>query len=140
MSEHVLIIDDDEDFARLLSVYLSRAGFRTTIAPDGIQGQMAANRSRPDVIVLDYQMPAASGVTVAARLRRSTLTGGIPVVMLTGHKTQTLTSTAMAAGVAAVVSKNDLTEDLLLRTLRTALDGNMGTSVDLDALFPIDVT
>ena len=138
MNEHVLIIDDDEDFARLLAVYLSRAGFRTTIAPDGIQGQMAANRLHPDLIVTDQRMPAASGVTVTTRLRQSTLTGSIPVVMLTGHMTPELAREALAAGAVDVISKSELTEELLLRALRAALDGARSPSLDVQALFPVN--
>ena len=88
---------------------------------------------------MDYRMPAASGVTVAGRLRRSSVTGYIPIVMLTGHKTHQLESTAQEAGVVAVLSKNDLSEEQLLRTLRAAIDGGTGGSADLDELFPSHV-
>lgn len=135
-SKRVLIIDDDEDFSRLLSVYLSRAGYQTSIAPDGIQGHLAANRERPDVIVVDYQMPAASGVTVVERLKANSRTAGIPIVMLTGFRTKILEESARDAGVVAVMSKNDLTEERLLYALEQAFNGGLALPEDFDSLFP----
>ena len=134
--KHVLIIDDDEDFSRLLSVYLARAGYKTTVAPDGIQGHLAANRDKPDVIIIDYQMPAASGVTVVERLKRTTTTASIPILMLTGFRTKAIEDSARQAGVIAVMSKNDLTEERLLNALDTALAGGTAAASDLDSLFP----
>jgi CheY-like chemotaxis protein len=132
----VLIIDDDEEFAQLLSVYLARAGYRTTIAHDGIQGQRLARLEQPDVITIDYHMPGGSGAMIASRIRSLATTAAIPIVMLTGVPSNAVISEAKAAGVSEVLSKLTLTQEALAEALEKALEVSQPDAGSFEGLFP----
>jgi DNA-binding response OmpR family regulator len=78
----VLVIDDDRDVVRGVSLRLRAAGYETLAAYDGHQGVAAAKESRPDVIVLDVRMPHLDGLGVLNQLRNCNATQEIPVVMV----------------------------------------------------------
>lgn len=85
MSEHsVLIIDDDEDLVSALKEGLETLGFKVATAYDGLQGVMQAHQGKPDIIMLDFNMPAGGGSGVYERLRSSADMARTPIVFLTG--------------------------------------------------------
>lgn len=79
----ILIIDDDSSLVGFLSLRLSEEGHTVVSALDGSSGPMIASREKPDVIILDYNMPAASGAKVHERLRGNSFTSATPIVFLT---------------------------------------------------------
>jgi len=79
----ILIIDDDSSLVGFLSLRLSEEGHTVVSAPDGSSGPMIASREKPDLIILDYNMPAASGAKVHERLRGNTFTAATPIIFLT---------------------------------------------------------
>jgi CheY-like chemotaxis protein len=64
----MLIADDDPSILRLLADRCARVGFEVDTATNGVQALIRANRSHPDVMVIDINMPEADGLTVCARL------------------------------------------------------------------------
>ena len=66
----VLIVDDEQDLLDLLKYNFEKEGFRTVTALDGAAGFSQAQRSNPDLIVLDIMMPKLNGVEVCQRIRR----------------------------------------------------------------------
>lgn len=83
LRERVLVADDDPPLRRMLARTLSAEGFEVTVAADGGAALMAAERSAPDVIVLDVAMPAIDGMSVCRRLRAKGLP--TPILMLTAR-------------------------------------------------------
>jgi two-component system, OmpR family, response regulator MprA len=81
--ERVLVVDDDPPLRRMLERTLTAEGFVVTLAHDGAAALVAAERSAPDVIVLDVAMPAMDGLAVARRLRDKGLP--TPILMLTAR-------------------------------------------------------
>jgi two-component system, OmpR family, response regulator MprA len=81
--ERVLVVDDDPPLARMLSRTLSAEGFEVTLAADGGAALAAAERSAPDLIVLDVAMPVLDGLAVCRRLRAKGL--ATPILMLTAR-------------------------------------------------------
>ena len=81
----MLIADDDPSVVRLLADRCARMGFKVETATNGVQALIKANRSHPDVMVIDVNMPEADGLTVCARLldpsRRS-----LDVIVVTGSQ------------------------------------------------------
>ena len=65
----MLVVDDDPPLRRMLERTLAAEGFDVTVAADGGAALVAAERSAPDVIVLDVAMPALDGLAVCRRLR-----------------------------------------------------------------------
>lgn len=76
----VLIAEDDDEIAVILAAYFSRGGFRTLRAQDGRQALDLHLSARPDLVLLDVQMPGLDGWMVLSELRRR---GGTPVIMVT---------------------------------------------------------
>ncbi|MEX0977262.1 MAG: response regulator, partial [Pirellulales bacterium] len=78
----VLLVDDDHDVVRGVSLRLRAAGYETLAAYDGEQGVAAAKEARPDAIVLDVRMPGLDGLAALGQLRNCRDTQQIPVVMV----------------------------------------------------------
>lgn len=81
---NVLIADDDPVIIRLLSTELRKAGFATFIAYDVVQAMATIRRNRIEAVVLDMSMPGGSGADVIHRLKTSTRTGQIPILVVSG--------------------------------------------------------
>jgi CheY-like chemotaxis protein len=83
MPKKVLVIDDDANTVKYLSVALRRHGYEAIAAYDGKEGVEVVGESRPDLIVLDIMMPGKSGWVVFRELRRHDVYKSIPIIMLT---------------------------------------------------------
>lgn len=80
----ILVADDDKVHVHLLTALLKKRGFSVSIAYDGLQAWSTALRSRPEAIILDIHMPAGTGFEVLRKLKTSTKTSQIPVIVLSG--------------------------------------------------------
>jgi len=78
--ETILIIDDNENMVRALTLYLSRAGYRVLSALSGIEGVKSFHQNRPDLVILDIMMPDLDGWEVCRRIRD---VSNVPIIMLT---------------------------------------------------------
>ncbi len=79
----IVIVEDDENIADLVGLYLGREGYRVVKARDGESGLAAIETERPRLVVLDIGLPGAiDGLEVCRRLRKST---SVPVMMLTAR-------------------------------------------------------
>ncbi|HWQ12118.1 MAG TPA: response regulator transcription factor [Roseiflexaceae bacterium] len=80
--ETILVVDDEPTIVEVVDLYLRREGFEVVTAADGHAALAAAERRRPDLVVLDLMLPGVGGLEVAGRLRA---TGPIPIIMLTAR-------------------------------------------------------
>ena len=83
MAEKILIIDDDSETLRLISLMLQRQGYQTITGHNGDEGVVFAKHELPDLIILDIMMPEVNGYTVAKHLRAEPATSEIPILMFT---------------------------------------------------------
>ena len=81
----ILLVEDHEELWDALSRRLKRAGFDVVLATDGQQGLDRARAERPDIILLDLNLPVLDGWTVARLLAAESSTGRIPVIALTAQ-------------------------------------------------------
>ncbi len=79
----VLIIEDDKDIADLIAMYLGRDGLETVLAESGESGLEAFERDRPDLVVLDINLPGMDGYEVLQNLKNR---GDVPVIMVTARQ------------------------------------------------------
>ncbi len=77
-----LVVDDEEELARLVADYLHREGFTTQVARDGEQALEYARAASPDVVILDLMLPGIDGIEVCRRLRAFT---DAYIIMLTAR-------------------------------------------------------
>lgn len=115
----VLLVDDFVDALEVWEMFLSAAGFTVLTATDGVAGLETARTARPDVVVLDLQMPGLSGAEVARALRDDAATRHIPLIAATGHS-RTQLSDAKAAGFDSVIVKPCDPDDLVAEIRRLA--------------------
>ena len=81
---NVLVIDDDEDIARLLQTQLTEEGHSVAVAHQGDEGMAKALKMKPDLIMLDVFLPDATGFQICTQIRKNASTHSIPVIMMTG--------------------------------------------------------
>ena|SRR6185312_6589733 len=101
----ILVVDDDRTLTSLLSTKLQRLGFDVVVAHDAMQAFMHATRCGPDAIILDLNMPGGSGIEVLKKLKASSKTSAVPVVVLTASKKSSEQQEIMALGASAFVYK-----------------------------------
>ena len=103
----VLIIDDEHALLELLTKTLLKKGFRVLRASDGHKGVEFATQYRPDVIILDLNMPGFSGIQVVEQLRAHPRTRNIPVLIQTGAVLNEDERQSLAGHVQAITSKTE---------------------------------
>ena len=79
----ILVIDDDASVVEFLKTRLAELGHEVVAAMDGVTGPTIALRERPDLVLLDFNLPGADGAKVHERLRGSSFTAAAPIVFLT---------------------------------------------------------
>ena len=79
----ILVIEDQEVLCRLYEMVLGQLRHDVVIAYTGEEGLEAARQSRPDLIILDLELPGISGITVAQALKYEGILPGIPVIITT---------------------------------------------------------
>ena len=82
--KNILLVDDDVTFLKTIKGWLA-SKYRVTIVTSGAQALMYIADNKPDLILLDYEMPVTSGPQVLEMIRSETKTGTIPVIFLTGR-------------------------------------------------------
>ena len=94
----LLLVEDTPEIWDFLSRRLQRGGHEVRLAHDGQAGVEAAREGRPEVILLDMNLPVMDGWTVARTLKDDPATQGIPIIALTAHALAGDRDKAIAAG------------------------------------------
>src|SRR5437879_6431215 len=102
---HILLVDDYPDTLDVWGVYLRAQGFQVLTAADGESALAEAVSKRPDLIVLDLEMPGPSGYEVATALKARTDTHAIPLIAATGYSHGKQLELARAAGFDTIMVK-----------------------------------
>jgi DNA-binding response OmpR family regulator len=108
----VLLVDDNRDTREMYALVLSWSGFRVEQAGDGRRALEQATRLRPDVVVTDLVLPGLDGLQLCQQLKESRTTSEVPVVIVTGHSDPATLAGALNLGVARVLLKPCLPEQL----------------------------
>ncbi|MEI8396462.1 MAG: response regulator [Rhodospirillaceae bacterium] len=101
----ILVVDDDELMIELISDPLLDEGHKVRTALGGQEALDEIERERPDIVILDMNMPVIDGYTVARRLRAEPVTLSLPIVAVTGHDTMADRDAAIQAGCDAFITK-----------------------------------
>ncbi|MCC7117263.1 MAG: response regulator [Anaerolineales bacterium] len=88
-----IIVEDDRDIVALFRQVLDIAGYRTEIVLDGLEAMQRISTARPDIVLLDLQLPGMSGADILKRMKESEALANIPVIIITAYSQlpQTLT-------------------------------------------------
>ncbi|HVV33697.1 MAG TPA: phosphate regulon transcriptional regulator PhoB [Vitreimonas sp.] len=112
---HVLVVEDEGALAELLKYNLEKEGYRVSVATDGEEALVQAEESPPDLVLLDWMLPKASGVEVCRRLRARQETRNTPIVMLTARSEETDRVRGLDIGADDYVTKPFSMGELLAR-------------------------
>lgn len=115
----VLIVEDDQDLLRALTIRLRSSGYRVLQAGDALSAVSAARKEQPDVVVLDLGLPGGDGIVVMERLRNLPIPPA-PVIVVTGRDPLVEKGRALEAGAARFLQKPVDNEELL-RAIEEAL-------------------
>ena len=117
----ILVVDDYDDNRNLLSAWLRTKGFKVVEAEDGKEGVLQANRSHPDLILMDLAMPELDGVEATRQIRQWQSFSRIPIFAITAYGTYDVKQDALAAGCNEVFNK-PLDLETLLGKIKSTLD------------------
>jgi CheY-like chemotaxis protein len=101
----ILIADDSRVYVHLITGWLQDRGFEVVVASDAVQTSMMVTRTQPDAIILDISMPGGSGVDVLKRLKTSTKTKHIPVLVVSGNAGAEMRELVKRLGAADLLEK-----------------------------------
>jgi DNA-binding response OmpR family regulator len=125
--ETILIIDDDQDLARIVQLSLDREGYQTVIATSGLEGLQEAYRVQPDLVILDIMMPGMDGWEVCRRLGEMS---NVPILMLTAKGTEADIVKGLQIGADDYLTKPFSVTELIARI--QALLRRVGSQVQTD--------
>jgi len=117
----VLIIDDQPFFITMQQNLLRQQGYRVLAASNGAEGLARARQHKPDLILLDIEMPGMDGFAVCQKLKQDEALRHIPVIILTATQDVKLNERAFKAGAEITVLKS-VSGERLLNMLRIALE------------------
>lgn len=109
---HVLVVDDETVLAGMVANYLQRAGFRTSVAHDGITAVERALADAPDVVVLDLGLPGKDGLEVCHEIRRHS---DCYIIMLTARNEEIDKLIGLSAGADDYMTKPFSARELVAR-------------------------
>ena len=120
MKKRILAIEDHEENRRILGYLLASAGFEMIEAVTGEEGVAAAEKERPDLIVMDIQLPGLDGYEATRRIKANPALRHIPIIVVTSYALSGDDVKAFEAGCDAYVTKPFAPRELLAK-IRTYL-------------------
>ena len=100
----ILVVDDFDDTRLLLKTWLEKKGFNIVEAENGNQAVSLAQQVRPDLIIMDMEMPELDGLAATRKIRSIRELDGIPVLAVSAYGAQQFRAEALAAGCSEYVS------------------------------------
>ena len=137
MQKHILIVEDEPAIRDMLAYALRKGDYAPLLAADAREAQERIAERVPDLILLDWMLPGASGLELARRWRREALTRDIPIIMLTARGEENDRVGGLEAGVDDYVVKPFSARELLARiraVLRRSREDDDDGSVQVGGL------
>jgi two-component system phosphate regulon response regulator PhoB len=134
----MLIVEDDAALAELIQWHFEREGYNVRLTPDGEEAILLVQEQVPDIILLDWMVEGISGIEVCRRLRRTTETVNVPIIMLTARGEEEDRIRGFETGADDYVTKPFSPRELVarvtavLRRIRPALAGEALTYADIE--------
>ena len=103
--KRVLVVEDNETNLYLIRFILEKSGFEVIVSRDGGSGVELSVKEKPDLIIMDLQLPDIDGLETTKRIRASEIDGEIPIVALTSYALTGDREKALAAGCTGYIEK-----------------------------------
>lgn len=138
MSEKtILVVEDEPAIREMVGFALTRAGFQMDEAGDAREAHARLAERVPDLIVVDWMLPGASGIDLARRLKREDYTREVPIIMLTARGEEDDKVGALDAGIDDYITKPFSPRELVARikaVLRRSLPEEQAKPLSVDGL------
>jgi two-component system cell cycle response regulator DivK len=105
MTKRILVVEDQADNRQILRDLLTSEGYRVIEAQDGEEGVRAARDERPDLILMDIQLPLLDGYEATRRIKADPALRAIPIIVVTSYSLSGDEAKARAAGCDDFVPK-----------------------------------
>jgi two-component system cell cycle response regulator DivK len=105
MTKRILVVEDQEDNRQILRDLLANAGYEMIEAEDGQQALTQAAKHKPDLILMDIQLPLLDGYEATRRIKADPALNAIPIIVVTSYALSGDEEKAHAAGCDAYVAK-----------------------------------
>lgn len=112
MNEMILVVDDEPKIVKLARDYLENSGYRVLVGYDGNTALAMARQEKPDLIVLDLNLPGMDGLDVCRAIRR---TSDVPIIMLTARVEETDRLIGLELGADDYITKPFSPRELVAR-------------------------
>ena len=116
MKKRILVVDDEPNIVRLLSLRLGANNFDVLVAYDGYQCVEVAKEELPDMILLDIKMPLGGGIKAFETIKNLNSTKNIPVIFITAFPSVEVKRQVMSMGAEDFVSK-PFNSDMLIEKI-----------------------
>jgi chemotaxis protein histidine kinase CheA/ActR/RegA family two-component response regulator len=107
-----LVVDDSVSVRRSMEYFVKDLGFDVDSASDGIEALGKLQLRKPDIMIVDFEMPRMNGVELTSAVRNEARLSKVPVIMITSRYTEKHKQMAMAAGVSVFLTKPYTEDDL----------------------------
>jgi two-component system KDP operon response regulator KdpE len=121
----ILVVDDEMEIVRAVTMRLRAAGYEVIAAHDGLMATQLAIREQPDLVILDIGMPCGDGHTVAQRLQNQMGTMSTPIIFLTARTAEADRKQAAEVRAAGYLTKPFKPEELLSTVSRALALGKL---------------
>ena len=105
MAPLILLVEDNETNQMLAMTVLQRDGYRVEVAGSSEEAALRLAAARPDLILMDLQLPGQDGLSLTRALKEDPATNSIPIVAMTAHAMLGDADEALAAGCAGYIAK-----------------------------------
>lgn len=133
----ILIVDDEAAIREMIAAALEMAGYHCIEAADAQAAHAHVVDQQPDLILLDWMLPSTSGIELARRLKRESLSAEIPIIMLTAKSEEDHKVQGLEAGADDYITKPFSPRELVARlkaVLRRATPLGIDEPIDINGL------
>lgn len=131
--ETILLVEDEQAIRQMLDFALSRAGYRILEAGNAVQAQSILRETKPDLILMDWMLPDASGIELIKIIKRDEFNRNTPIIMLTAKSSEDDKITGLNSGADDYVSKPFSPRELIAR-IKAVLRRNTSQQTESDVL------
>ena len=118
----IAIIEDDPVISQMYRMKFEAEGFDVKLADNGARGVLLVESMKPDIILLDMQMPEMTGEEALIQIRGQDWGASIPVIVLTNLGAEEAPKTLKTLGIHSYIVKADLTPKQVVERVKEALD------------------
>ncbi|HXF28907.1 MAG TPA: response regulator, partial [Chlamydiales bacterium] len=106
MTKHkIVLIEDEEDIADLITLQADMFGYRCLHAADGLNGFDLAAKEKPDVVILDLMLPGQNGLDVCRKMKADSRLKQVPIIMISAKSEETDVVLGLELGADDYVTK-----------------------------------